>query len=272
MRAAAVGGALVGGALASAALHCLVVVPRRLRVPDVPLVLPGWPGALDGLRVAVVGDLHAGCPWVDLARVHDVVDRVVAARPDLVVLLGDHLADVVGGRHLEIEAVADALAGLTEAAPVLGVLGNHDWYAGGERVRRALETAGLPVLEESAAPVLDGRLWVAGVGDLWERTPSVPEALAGVPDGAPVVLLTHNPDVVVDVPDHVALVVAGHTHAGQVRVLGRGVRRVSERSGNRWSHGWYAGDRLYVTPGIGSSTLPLRTVVPEVPVLVLASA
>ena len=99
-----------------------------------------------------------------------------------------------------------------------------------------------------------------------------PEALAGVPDGAPVVLLTHNPDVVVDVPDHVALVVAGHTHAGQVRVLGRGVHRVSERSGNRWSHGWYAGDRLYVTPGIGSSTLPLRTVVPEVPVLVLASA
>jgi predicted MPP superfamily phosphohydrolase len=201
--------------------------------------------------------------------VRALVERVVDARPDLVVLLGDHLADVAGGTHLEPEPVAEALAGLTRAAPVVGVLGNHDWYAGGHRVRRALEACGLPVLEESAAPVLDGRLWIAGVGDLWERTPDVGRALAGVPDGATTVLLTHNPDVVVDVPAHVPLVLAGHTHGGQVRLLGRGVHKVSERSANRWSHGWYPDERLYVTPGVGTSTVPLRTVVPEVPVLVL---
>ena len=262
---------LVATALAATALHTTVVTPRRLRVPEVPLTLPGWPAELDGLRVAVVGDLHAGCPWVDLARVRAVVARVVAARPDLVLLLGDHLADVVAGSHLEPEPVAEALAGLTAAGPVVGVLGNHDWYAGGGRVRRALEAYGLPVLEESAVPVLDGRLWIAGVGDLWERSPDVRAALADVPAGAPVVLLTHNPDVVVDVPASVPLVLAGHTHGGQVRVFGRGVHKVSERTANRWSHGFYPADRLYVTAGIGSSTLPLRTVPPEVPVLVLSS-
>ena len=155
---------------------------------------------------------------------------------------------------------------------VVGVLGNHDWYAGGHRVRRALEDVGLPVLEESAVPVLDGRLWVAGVGDLWERDPDVGRALRGVPEGAATLLLTHNPDVVVDVPAHVPLVLAGHTHGGQIRLLGRGVHRLSERSGNRWSHGWYPRERMYVTAGVGTSTLPLRTVVPEVPVLVLSPA
>jgi predicted MPP superfamily phosphohydrolase len=168
--------------------------------------------------------------------------------------------------------VAAALAGLREVAPVIGVLGNHDWDHDGESVRAAFEAAGLPVLEESAVPVLDGRLWVAGVGDLWRRKPSVPTALAGVPEGATVLLLTHNPDVVVKVPASVPLVLAGHTHGGQVRLFGRVLHTISKRSGNRWSHGWYADDRLYVTPGIGTSKYPVRNVVPEVPVLVLSPA
>lgn len=257
----------VAGALAYAA----VVVPRRLVLPEVDLAVPGWPAGLDGLRIAVVSDVHAGAPWVGLARVHEVVRRVVAARPDLVVLLGDLVADVAFGRHLDPEPVAEALAGLRAAGPVLTVLGNHDWYAGGKRVTRALSAAGLPVLAEQAVPVLDGRLWLAGVSDLWERDPSVPAALADVPVDAPVVLLTHNPDVVADVPASVPLVLAGHTHGGQVRLFGRPVHRISERSGNRRHAGWYPQERLFVTGGVGSSTLPVRTVTPEVPVLALRS-
>jgi len=259
---------LVGLAAAGWLLHAGVLTPRRFRLYDEPLAVPGWPGSLDGLRVAIVGDLHAGAPWVDLARVEAVVREVVDARPDLILLLGDHLADVHLGRSVDPVALAGALAGLLRAdVPVLGVLGNHDWYAGGHRVRAALEAVGLPVLEEAAVPVLDGRLWVAGVGDLWERTPSVADALAHVPADAPVLLMTHNPDVVVAVPRSVQLVVAGHTHGGQVQVRGRPTHKVSERSGNRWLHGWYADDRLYVTGGIGSSLIPLRSITPEVPVL-----
>jgi predicted MPP superfamily phosphohydrolase len=197
---------------------------------------------------------------------------VVEAAPDLVLLLGDHVADVTFGKHLEPGPVAQALAGLLRAdVPVVGVLGNHDWYAGGWKVRAALESVGLPVLEESAVPVLDGRLWIAGVGDLWERTPSVTDALAGVPEGASVLLMTHNPDVVAEVPASVQLVVAGHTHGGQVAFRGRPLHRLSERTRNRWTRGWYADVRLYVTAGVGSSLVPLRSVTPEVPVLVLSA-
>jgi predicted MPP superfamily phosphohydrolase len=264
----------IGGlAAASWLLDAAVLTPRRFRLREVPLAVPGWPPSLDGLRVALVGDVHAGAPWVGLERVRAVVDAVVAASPDLVLLVGDHVADVTFGTHLDPGAVARELAGLLRAeAPVLGVLGNHDWYAGGWRIRAALEEAGLPVLEEAAVPVLDARLWVAGVGDLWERTPDVAAALAEVPEGAAVLLMTHNPDVVADVPAHVQLVVAGHTHGGQVAFRGRPIHAVSERTGNRWARGgWYAGDRLYVTPGVGSSLVPLRSVTPEVPVLVLSA-
>jgi predicted MPP superfamily phosphohydrolase len=202
--------------------------------------------------------------------VRGVVDAVVDARPDLILLLGDHVADVTFGKHLEAGPVAQALAGLLRAdVPVVGVLGNHDWYAGGWKVRAALEAAGLPVLEESAVPVLDGRLWIAGVGDLWEREPSVARALAHVPADAPVLLLTHNPDVIADVPPSVLLSVAGHTHGGQVAVRGRPLHHVSERTANRWTRGWYAEQRLFITAGVGSSLIPLRSVTPEVPVLVL---
>lgn len=248
-----------------------MVVPRRLRVHEVVLAVPGWPAELDGLRVALVSDLHAGGPWVGVDRVRRVVDAVLAAQPDLVLLLGDYVADVGFGERLDPAEVAAELSRLAPA-PAVAVLGNHDWYAGGHRVRAALESAGLPVLAEQAVPVLDGRLWVAGVSDLWEQTPSVPAALALVPDGAPVVLVTHNPDVVVDVPAEVPLVVAGHTHGGQIAVAGRPLHRLSQRSGNRWTAGWYPADRLYVSPGIGCSLLPMRTVTPEVPVLVLSPA
>jgi predicted MPP superfamily phosphohydrolase len=260
-------GLAVGGFLIDAA----ILAPRRFRLHDVPLAVPGWPPSLDGLRVALVGDVHVGAPWVDLARLRSVVSEIVEAKPDLILLLGDHVADVTFGSHVEPGPVARELAGLLRAGvPVLGVLGNHDWYAGGWRMWAALEEAGLPVLEDSAVPVLDERLWVAGVADLWERTPSVAAALAHVPPGAPVLLMTHNPDVVADVPPSVPLVVAGHTHGGQMAFRGRPYHRVSERTGNRFTQGrWYAEERLYVTAGIGSSLIPLRSVTPEVPVLVL---
>ena len=262
---------LTGIGIAALAAHLTVIQPRRLRVHDVPLAVPGWPPELDGLRVAVVGDVHVGSPWFPPDRVRRIVQRVVDARPDLVVMLGDHMVEVAWGTVHDVDVVAEALSGLA-SLPVVGVLGNHDWDAGGEQVRAALERVGLPVLEESAVPVLDGRLWVAGVGDLWRRKPSPAAALAQVPADAPVVLLTHNPDVVLEVPPTVPLVLAGHTHGGQVRIGNRVLHTISKKHGNRWSHGWYPEDRLFVTAGLGTSKWPIRNVVPEVPVLVLRPA
>lgn len=258
-----------------------VLEPRRLITREVALRLPRWPATFDGLRVAVVADLHVGSPGVPLARVAEVVRRVRAARPELVLLLGDYLADVRHGPNIDPGAVAGALAPLLDVAPHAAVLGNHDWYAGGYRVRAAFEDAGFTVLEESSCVVdVRGRpLYLAGVADLWERRPDVAAALADVPDTAPVLLLSHNPDCVLDAPPRIALTVSGHTHAGQVAPFRRPLYTISPTTGNRFVRGRYdvpaggpAGDLavrpLYVSPGVGTSTLPWRVgVVPEITVL-----
>ncbi|MDT7548508.1 MAG: hypothetical protein QOE84_902, partial [Actinomycetota bacterium] len=75
---------LAGLAAGAWLLDAAVLAPRRFLLYDVPLAVPGWPASLDGLRVALVGDVHAGAPWVDLDRVHTVVDAVIESRPDLV--------------------------------------------------------------------------------------------------------------------------------------------------------------------------------------------
>jgi uncharacterized protein len=244
------------------------VVTRESRLP-----IARWPAALGPLRIVAISDLHTGAPHVTVGKVEDVVARVNAARPDLVVLLGDYVIHgVLGGHFVEPERTAAALRGLTAPLGVLAVLGNHDWWYDGDRVSRALADAGIRVLEDSAMPldIRGGPLWVAGVSDLYTRPADVGRALAAVPEGAPVIVLTHNPDVFVHVPGRVLLTLAGHTHGGQVNlpILGRLI--VPSQFGERFAigHVHEDGRDLFVTPGIGTSIVPVRFgVPPEISVL-----
>lgn len=270
------GAGLLAGLAVGVAVEARLLQPRRLVTRETELVLPRWPDRFDGLRVALVADVHVGSPGVPPRALPRLVRAVAAAGPDIILLLGDYLADVRGGAHIDPGEVARGLAPLTAVAPLAAVLGNHDWYAGGYRVGAALRKEGVTVLEDAALPVrVRGHdLWLAGVGDLWERAPDVPAALRDVPESAPVIMLAHNPDCVLDVPPRVSLTVAGHTHAGQIAPLGRPLYSVSPFTRNRFVRGFYetGGSPLYVSPGIGTSLLPIRFgVVPEITILRLRS-
>jgi hypothetical protein len=179
---------------------------------------------------------------------------------------------VIGGRFVEPERTAAALRGLAAPLGVFAVLGNHDWWYDGDQVSRALTEAGIRVLEDTAAPVetRGGPLWIAGVSDLYTRHSDVGRALASVPEGAPVIVLTHNPDVFVRVPPRVLLTLAGHTHGGQVNLPFFGRLIVPSQFGERFAigHVHEDGRDLFVTPGIGTSIVPVRFgVPPEISVL-----
>ena len=259
------------------ALDAVCVEPARLVVREAEVRLPGWPAALAGLRVAVLSDLHAGAPHLGAQKRAEIVRRTNAARPDLVVLLGDYVVGrEAGARFVEPEIIARELGELRAPLGVVAVLGNHDWWYNGGRVRRALEGAGLRVLENDAvglnAKGRGPRLWVAGLGDLWSRSADPVAALRSVPSGEPVLLLTHNPDVFPEVPARVTLTLAGHTHGGQVRLPGWGTPIVPSRYGRRYAAGLVVeeGKRLFVTPGLGTSILPVRFgVPPEISLLTL---
>jgi uncharacterized protein len=237
--------------------------------------LPRWPVALDELRVAVIADLHTGAPHVSLSKLNGVVARVNAESPDLIALLGDYVDPrVAGATPVPIPAVASALGGLEAPLGVVAVLGNHDWAEGGREMAAALRGAGVTVLENDATAVGRG-LWVAGVADAGLRQPNPAAALDAVPDEAPVLLLSHNPDVFPEVPERVSLTLSGHTHGAQVDLPLVRDRVTPSRFGAHYAGGVFEESRrlLFASRGIGTSRLPVRFMAPpEVALLSLHAA
>jgi hypothetical protein len=261
----------------AANLWAFVIEPAGLRVAEHELTLRRWPTACDGLRVAVLSDLHVGSPFHGVASLDHLVAETLAARPALVLLAGDYVIHgVIGGSFVPPETIAAGLRPLAAPMGVWAVLGNHDWWLDGPRVRRALEGAGIRVLEDESVAVTSGpcRLWLSGIGDFWEGRHDVAQALRAVSDDAPVIAFTHNPDVFPSMPERVTLTVAGHTHGGQVALPFFGPPVVPSDHGQRYANGTVVenGRTLFVTPGIGTSILPLRFLVPpEISILVLGA-
>ena len=271
----AAGAGAASAFVAGLAAWSLWIEPRRVVVRRVTLDLPRWPSRWDGFRIALISDLHAGAPHVDLDRVARVVELAQREKPDLVALLGDYVdPEVAFGEEVAPEAVAARLAALRAPLGCIAVLGNHDWAADGERVRGALTDAGIRVLENEAT-ALHHDLWVAGLADPYHRDVDVDAALAPVPHDAAVLLFSHHPDLFPRVPDRVALTLSGHTHGGQVAVPVARAKWTPSRFGERYTGGHVVEDgrHLFVSRGIGTSRFPIRFgAPPEVVLLELRPA
>ena len=249
--------------------------PSSLRIVKQKIALHPWHAEHDGLRIAVLSDLHVGSPHRSLANLKEIVTATNAERPDLIVVLGDLVIEgVVGGRFVEPEPIAAELSALHAPLGVIAILGNHDWWYDGERVRRALEANHIPVLEnQNMRLTYRGQsLWLCGLADLWTRGDRLAETLAEIHNDDPVIVLMHNPDLFPDMPARVSLTLAGHTHGGQVNfpIIGRPV--VPSKFGQRYAYGLVEEDgrKLFVTSGIGTSIFPVRfRVPPEVVLLTL---
>jgi uncharacterized protein len=261
--------------MAFLALWAFVIEPSRLVLRETRITLPSWPANLKGLRIAVISDLHAGSPFITLDKIHQIVEMTNAARPDLILLPGDFvIGGMPGGSFMEPEVIAQALKGLRARFGVFATLGNHDWWYNGQRVKKSLENAGVTVLENDSAMIERdaAAICVVGIGDKWEGNPDIASALARVGDGAPIIALTHNPDIFPSIPARVALTIAGHTHGGQVAlpVIGRPI--VGSDFGERYAAGHIVegSKHLFVTTGVGTSILPVRfRVPPEISLLTI---
>lgn len=248
----------------------------RLSVQRHAVTPRGWPAGMR-LRVAALADLHAGAPLMGEARIERIVAATNALDPDITVLLGDYgPSSRFVTRMLAHEEVARHLGALRARHGVFAVNGNHDWWEDpdaiwrGRRaataISRAFEAAGIRVLRNevaAAGPVLVGGLessWAFGVG---RGAHDLPRLLGQVTGSAPLLVLAHEPDVFPSIPARVGLTLSGHTHGGQVRILGYSPR-VPSRYGNRYAWGHVREDKrdLVVSGGLGTTTLPVRFGVP----------
>ncbi|HEY5838174.1 MAG TPA: metallophosphoesterase [Pyrinomonadaceae bacterium] len=254
-----------------------LIEPNRLVVNQQAIQINNWPNDLKGIRLGVIGDIHAGAPFIDDLKLRLLVERTNQQQPDLVVLLGDFMSqDTWHGHRVAPEIIANHLKYLQAPLGVYAVLGNHDWWDNGDEVRRALEQAGIRVLENDVSEVKRGgtSFWLAGLADIWTRPQQVPETLAKIPSGSLIIALTHNPDVFQRLPRTVPLLLAAHTHGGQVNFPLIGTPVVPSRFGQKYSagHVFENDHHLFVTTGIGTSILPVRfRVPPEIVVLTIES-
>ena len=268
-----ISGALVG----LLGVWSLLIEPNRLVIHKETIRLNPSATALNGVTIAVLSDIHAGGPFIDEEKLREIVRRTNELRPYCVVVLGDFMVrDNWSNEPMDPEVVAGILKDLRPEGYVYAVLGNHDWWYDGPRVRQALEANGIKVLENEIAPVVDpdSRLWVAGLADSWTRPQDIAGTLARIPPGDTVIALTHNPDIFVNIPGSVALTLAGHTHGGQVNLPLLGRLIVPSIYGERFAAGHIVegGKHLFVTTGIGTSVFPIRfRVPPEIALLTFSS-
>lgn len=251
----------------------IFIEPGRLVINSTTINIPRWHPEHKGLKIAVLTDLHVGSPFNDLARLKEIVALTNAQQPDLIVLLGDYLiGGITGGAFIEPEPIAQGLKDLHAQIGVFAVLGNHDWAIDGERVRKALQDVNITVLENDAVRITSNNkdLWIAGVADAWTRKVDIPKILAKIDDKNPVLLLTHNPDIFPKTDSRIDLVLAGHTHGGQVSLPIIGSPVVPSHFGQRYAKGLVneKDHQIFISSGIGTSIFPIRFCVPpEIAVL-----
>lgn len=264
--------------LGSLVCWAFFIEPNRLVLRQETITIGRWPSRLSGLKIAVLSDIHAGSAFIDDDKLRLIVQRTNQLQPDLIVILGDYITGNGRTSHrVEPEVFAPILKDLHAPFGVYSVLGNHDWWYNGYKVRRELEANGIKVLDNEVLRI-DVRgtpLWLAGLADLWTRQQQIEQTITQVPEGEPLIALTHNPDIFPQLPQRVPLLLAGHTHGGQVRLPLIGSVVESSRFGERYERGhvFENGHHLFVTTGVGTSIVPVRFgVPPEIVLLEIKSA
>ncbi len=214
--------------------------------------------SLDHLRVAHLTDLHVG--RVTPFRVQQTAVRLTnEAKPDLVAITGDFVCH----SQLYLDQLTEVVSGFE--APVVCVLGNHDYWSGADEVRVALRRAGALVLDnQNTVLELGGqRLQVVGLDDAYTGHADYSAATRGMNRKLPTLGLSHIAEEADGLWAHgVPLVLSGHTHAGQVTLAKLHELAIGRMAGHRYVHGLYGTRRgagaVYVGAGVGASVMPLR--------------
>jgi len=228
---------------------------QAVKVPAVKTVdihLPGLPAAFDGYRIVQLSDIHA-TRLLPASWVAAVVRKSNALQPNLIVITGDLQDGMPAARAADVRP----LRNLRAPDGVLVIPGNHEYYSDYRGWMNMFRSLGLDVLENAHVLIRHDGATVAVAG-LTDRAadrfglpgPNLPAALAGIPSGMPIMVLSHRPDTARAIARAgVMLELAGHTHGGQIL----GPSLLTRWVNNGFVSGLYkvGAMRLYVSNGTG---------------------
>jgi uncharacterized protein len=239
------------GGLTGAVSYGVAYERHRVGVTEATLPVSGLPASLDGLRIALLTDIHHSSivPAEDVTR---AVELTLSTNPDLIVLGGDYVT--FGDRDF-VEPVAELLSPLRAPNGVFAILGNHD---DDREMPAALARKGIAVLKDQRTRVIirGNGLELAGIR-FWTRRPAdIARVLKGATDS--ILLLAHDPRRLVEAAAlNVPAVLSGHTHGGQVVLPGVGALARS-RFPILQGLGRQKNSSIFVSRGIGTVYVPIR--------------
>ncbi len=255
---------------AGLALYSGEIARHWIDITQRNIVLRNLPVAFDGMRIAQLSDIHLD-EFTEPFFLRQAIRRINELNPDLVLLTGDYVTHQFGMRKLARGAAwqcADLLRGL-KCRRIYAILGNHDLLVGARQVTEALRANGITVLINSYLPIEygGGRIWLAGLDDPGVGHPrpelAVPASIRNIPN-EPVVLMCHAPDyadecIVTPAGQAVDVMLAGHTHGGQIRLPLVGAL-VLPPLGRKYVEGSFTvgSMQLYVNRGLGTVGVPFR--------------
>jgi uncharacterized protein len=273
---------LKAGAINLAALalggvgYGLVAGPAHYTVETVSLKLPRLPREFAGLRIAQISDIHMGS-WMNLDRLQQAADLVLAQKPDLLLLTGDFLFghNFNEASHGHLKDLGTVLAPLAGELPSFAVLGNHDYWTNSEAVREMLSACQITDLTNTVFTLTRGseKIYLCGVDDVWEGTVRLENVLRQLADNSAAILLAHEPDFADTsaATGRFDLQVSGHSHGGQVVIPYYGPP-ILPLLGKKYHSGLYKVGEMfqYTNSGLGTGALPLRfNCPPEITLFIL---
>jgi predicted MPP superfamily phosphohydrolase len=259
-----------------AKLWDLVQGSTRVTLLRHDVTVPGRGTDRPSLRIAFASDLHLG-PTTPPALLDHAFALLREAEPDVLALGGDYV--FLGATKERVEELKARVAGV-EARTKVAVLGNHDFWARPDRIVDALTRAGAHVLVDQGLALppphddigiigLDDPLTSGQVRDARAAAEGVGRALSSLPSGLSNTLaVAHSPDSLPGLRGRgVSVLLCGHTHGGQVALPGYRPLVMPSRVGRRYPFGVHRieedGLSLFVSRGLGTSLIPLRTWAPE---------
>jgi len=234
---------------------------RRPVVERLVVESQALPAGAPPVTIALLADIHVAGPDMPPSRLADIVAQVNALQPDLVAIAGDLVSEKRTATH--VYTAAEVIAPLGKLPAQLGVVvvpGNHDhWFDWEGLARELARYPQMTVLRNQA--VQRGRVVIGGVDDDFTDKAELPATMAAMQRLAGArILLSHSPDIFPQVPVDVDLVLAGHTHCGQIAWPWGGAPATMSDYGNRYACGITRqhGKTLVTSAGLGTSLLPVR--------------
>src|SRR3990172_454530 len=208
---------------AGGGIYSFLVEPGLVRVESVSLKLRRLTSGFSGIRMAQISDIHMG-GWMNAEHLQNVVNLVVAQKPDVLLFTGDFLIGHVFDADSE-QAVRDLITILTPLAasfPSFAILGNHDYWTNPEAVREVLRSCNIADLTNTVFTMTRGaeKLHLCGVDDIWEGDVRLDNVLGQIANDGAAILLAHEPDFADTsaATGRFDLQVSGHSHGGQVGI------------------------------------------------------